>query len=95
MNVRPGRPAKPEQTDWNGESTDKRRRQSPFWLKLAVVVELWLDVFVLIPTKWGKDDKSSDQDTEKSQTFCAKCEAVYLDKDERERFEPDVKKTVN
>ena len=40
---------KPEETDGNTKSADEGGRESPFWLQLAVFVELRFDVFALVP----------------------------------------------
>jgi hypothetical protein len=64
-------------------------------LQLAVFVELRLEDFAQVEEEWWNDDEGSDEDAQERETLLADAEAVCLNKDDDEGFEPDVKETID
>ena len=95
MYVRASRPAEPEEADRYTECADKRWWKTVLGLEFALVVELRLDVLVHVPEEWRDDDEDADQDAEKGEAFHTQVEAVDVDEDDDEGFEPAVEKAVD
>ena len=89
VDVAAAAPPEPEEADGHEEAAHHGGLESDLGLDLSVLVELFFLVEVQVAVA-GHADERSDEDAEKGETFFAEVEAVDLDEDDGETFEPDV-----
>ena len=89
----PCAPAEPEQTDNNSYTPKYCRREPLFRLDVTVDVEFRLLHLPQIQEEGRDGHEGANEDAQEGKSLYAQTEAVDLDKDDREGFEPDVEES--
>jgi hypothetical protein len=94
MNIWLSAPIKPEETDWNENSSNHRCRQSHFKLDdLPFIIEVPLLDHSGVPNEGHHGKDGANEESEESKTSLSEIEVVDPFEHERERLEPDEQET--